>query len=315
MGILQTKLNELNGEIERSVREVTDRIEVTLVKTETEKASTIQPGTTVRETIGKPLVQLNNEVKSQGDSFRGSVNAMLGRVETAERQIQQRVNQSTVALDSLVDKTSKSVETFRMQVESAIKTAETTMETIKKRILEFKDMILISFETLHSSTLERAMDALDKIPAENLPKMLVNPTVSAIENVIKQITKQISTASTKAGQQMETIGTQISDQVENISSQAMQRMADFQKQLMEQLSTIQTTIRDKINEINQKIREIIAAAIEQINTIKARALEQINAFRARIEEAVDTLVQSIKVQIQTLKETSIQQIDAFSVST
>ena len=198
-------------------KEVTDKIETTLDRIEAEKASDLEPGTTVRETIGKPLVQLKSEVKGKGDSFRGSVNTMLGKVETAEQQIKLRVNQATVALDSLVDKTSNSVEALRMQVETAVKTAETMMESIKNKISEFKNTILTTFETLQtelaklqekltqfvdllSSTLEKAMDMLDKIPAESLPKMLVNPTVSAIEKVIGQMTKQISATATKAGQ-------------------------------------------------------------------------------------------------------------------
>ncbi len=134
MGILTTKLNALQVEIESSIKEVTDKIETTLDRIEAEKASDLEPGTTVRETIGKPLVQLKSEVKGKGDSFRGSVNTMLGKVETAEQQIKLRVNQATVALDSLVDKTSNSVEAFRTQVETAVKTAETMMESIKNKI-------------------------------------------------------------------------------------------------------------------------------------------------------------------------------------
>ena len=52
MGILTTKLNALQVEIESSIKDVTDRIEETLDRIEAEKASDLEPGTTVRETSG-----------------------------------------------------------------------------------------------------------------------------------------------------------------------------------------------------------------------------------------------------------------------
>jgi predicted nucleic acid-binding Zn-ribbon protein len=276
-------------------------------------------GDGARETLGKTLREIEAEVRSKGAAFLEEVRKARKAVEKAQEEIRKIAKGAADAIDALLKGAHETVKGIIAQVDATIEGAEKTLFEIEATIqalrakmragLKLLEDKIAQLKTLANQLLASMrnflaliVSLLDAIPAEGLPKPVVKTSMAAIDQVLADLTGQITAAAQQASNQLKQLTKTIAQQIEQGGNKLVQEIETFRKEARNKINAVLTPVKQQVALFRQNLKAAVTQAIAQIDPLETTAMKSIESAREAIRKQIDAVIATIEKALGAAEE-------------
>jgi hypothetical protein len=216
--------------------------------------------------------------------------------------------QGVTRVQSYVDQFASAVQAGLSALDAVVETIHALrsgvlppIEALSALMTQLKDMFDTGISLLQGA-LDAASTALDAIPAQALPKALVQATLTAIKGAVDAAAPQITNAAQQAGNQLASLAGQLSTQIESAKTSAFSQIDGALSQVVQQIDAVLPPLQSQLASAQQQIRTLVDGLVQQARTTQASVVAQVEASISQVESSVERAVQGADGQLTTASD-------------